>query len=286
MKSITPNRCQEELQQSGSADFGFAFGDQARFRVSVFKQRGFISMVLRQIPNAMLTPEQLGLPDVCVKLVMRPRGLFLVTGPTGSGKSTTLASLINYINESVDHHIITIEDPIEFFHYHKKSTINQREVGVDVPAATVIVLMRHPFDIAASVVRLGWYDPASEPGDAFVTEGQSWCHRHSAAVRDVRAAHVEWCTYEELSAQTDGQSLEELIELVTTRRPTWRGLVSTRATREQRSATDFAGVPVTIEDAWRDRAYEYLVATGWSELYGRDSQQLQPVKQFLAGRRN
>ena len=134
MKSITPNRCQEELQQSGSADFGFAFGDQARFRVSVFKQKGNISMVLRQIPNNMLTPEQLGLPDVCVKLVMRPRGLFLVTGPTGSGKSTTLASLINYINESVDHHIITIEDPIEFFHYHKKSTINQREVGVDVPS--------------------------------------------------------------------------------------------------------------------------------------------------------
>ena len=134
MKSITPSRCQEELQQSGSADFGFAFGDQARFRVSVFKQRGFISMVLRQIPNSMLTPEQLGLPDVCTKMVLRPRGLFLVTGPTGSGKSTTLASLVNYINESVDHHIITIEDPIEFYHYHKKSTINQREVGVDVPS--------------------------------------------------------------------------------------------------------------------------------------------------------
>jgi twitching motility protein PilT len=69
-----------------------------------------------------------------VKLVLRPRGLFLVTGPTGSGKSTTLASLVNYINENVDHHIITIEDPIEFYHYHKKSTINQREVGVDVPS--------------------------------------------------------------------------------------------------------------------------------------------------------
>lgn len=134
MKSITPNRCQEELQQNGSADFGFAFGDQARFRVSVFKQRGFISMVLRQIPNSMLSPEQLGLPDVCTKLALRPRGLFLVTGPTGSGKSTTLASLINFINENVDHHIITIEDPIEFFHYHKKSTINQREIGVDVPS--------------------------------------------------------------------------------------------------------------------------------------------------------
>jgi len=134
MKSISPERCQRELQESGSADFGFAFGDMARFRVSVFKQRGDIAMVLRQIPNDMLTPEQLGLSEVVTKLCLRPRGLFLVTGPTGSGKSTTLASLVNYINENVDHHIITIEDPIEFYHYHKKSTVNQREVGVDVPS--------------------------------------------------------------------------------------------------------------------------------------------------------
>ena len=134
MKSIAPERCQKELQERGSADFGFAFGDLARFRVSIFKQRGNVSMVLRQIPNNMLTPQQLGLPEVCVKLVLRPRGLFLVTGPTGSGKSTTLASLVNYLNENVDHHIITIEDPIEFYHWHKKSTINQREIGVDVPS--------------------------------------------------------------------------------------------------------------------------------------------------------
>ena len=134
MKSITPDRCQRELQEMGTADFGFAFGDAARFRVSVFKQRGNIAMVLRQIPNDKLTPEQLGLSDVVVKLVLRPRGLFLVTGPTGSGKSTTLASLVNFINETCDHHIITIEDPIEFYHDHIQSTINQREIGVDVPS--------------------------------------------------------------------------------------------------------------------------------------------------------
>ena len=134
MKSIAPERCQRELQEMGTSDFGFAFGDKARFRVSIFKQRGNIAMVLRQIPNDMLTPEQLGLPEVLTKMVMRPRGLILVTGPTGSGKSTSLASLVNYINERVDHHIITIEDPIEFFHYHKRSTINQREIGVDVPS--------------------------------------------------------------------------------------------------------------------------------------------------------
>jgi twitching motility protein PilT len=134
MKAITPERCQAELAEKGGCDFGFAFGDMARFRVSVFKQRGSVAMVLRQIPNKMLTPEQLGVPEVCKKMVMRPRGLFLVTGPTGSGKSTTLASLINFINETTDHHIITIEDPIEFYHQSKRSTVNQREIGNDVPS--------------------------------------------------------------------------------------------------------------------------------------------------------
>ena len=133
MKSITPERCQRELQESGSTDFGFAFGEAARFRVSVFKQRGFISMVLRQIPNDKLTPEQLGLPEAVVKMVHRPRGLFLVTGPTGSGKSTTLASLINLLNETLDHHIITIEDPIEFYHDHIESTISSQSGAANVP---------------------------------------------------------------------------------------------------------------------------------------------------------
>jgi twitching motility protein PilT len=133
MKSITPERCQQELQQSGSTDFGFAFGDKSRFRVSVFKQRGNTGMVLRQIPNKLMSMDDLHTPPVMKDLIMRPRGLVLVTGPTGSGKSTTLAACIDYLNENVDHHIITIEDPIEFYHYHKKSTVNQREVGVDVP---------------------------------------------------------------------------------------------------------------------------------------------------------
>ncbi|WP_425400867.1 type IV pilus twitching motility protein PilT [Aeoliella sp.] len=132
MKSITPDRCQQEFQETGSTDFGFAFGEQARFRVSVFRQRGKVAMVLRQIPVELWTMDQLNLPQVFKKMILRPRGLVLVTGPTGSGKSTSLAAMVDYINENVDHHIITIEDPIEFQHNHKKSTINQREVGVDV----------------------------------------------------------------------------------------------------------------------------------------------------------
>ena len=132
MKSITPDRCQQEFQESGSTDFGFAFGDQARFRVSVFRQKGNVSMVLRQIPLKMMSMDDLAVPPIFKDLIMRPRGLVLVTGPTGSGKTTSLAAMVDHINTTVDHHIITIEDPIEFYHDHKKSTINQREVGVDV----------------------------------------------------------------------------------------------------------------------------------------------------------
>jgi twitching motility protein PilT len=134
MKSITPERNQQELQEEGGTDFGFAFADKCRFRVSVFKQKGVISIVLRLIPFKMLTFEELGLPKICAALCRRPRGMFLVTGPTGSGKTTTLATMINYINENFDRHIVTVEEPIEYYHNHKKSVINQRSVGVDVPS--------------------------------------------------------------------------------------------------------------------------------------------------------
>jgi twitching motility protein PilT len=134
MKSITPDRNQQELQEEGGTDFGFAFGDEARFRVSIFRQKGNISLVLRLIPTKIMSFEEIGLPEICAALCRRPRGMFLVTGPTGSGKTTTLACMVNYINENFDRHIITIEEPIEYYHAHRKSIINQREVGVDVPS--------------------------------------------------------------------------------------------------------------------------------------------------------
>jgi twitching motility protein PilT len=134
MKSITPERNQQELQEEGGTDYGFAYGDAARFRVAIFKQRGNVSMVLRKIPTRLMSFEEIGLPKICAALCRRPRGLFLVTGPTGSGKTTTLASMINYINENFDRHIVTVEEPIEYYHVHKKSIVNQREVGIDVPS--------------------------------------------------------------------------------------------------------------------------------------------------------
>src|SRR5215203_5665882 len=133
MKSITPERIQQEYEEQGSGDFGFAYGEEARFRVAIFKQKGNCSLVLRKIPNKILTFAQIGLPQMAEQICRRPRGMFLVTGPTGSGKTTTLACMINYINENFDKHVITMEDPIEYYHPHKKSIVVQREIGVDVP---------------------------------------------------------------------------------------------------------------------------------------------------------
>ena len=133
MKSITPDRCQQELQQCGGADFAIEYTGGVRFRVAVFRQRGTIGIVMRRIPSEFLTFEQIRMPEAIKRLINRPRGLLLVTGPTGSGKTTSLASMINFINNNYDRHIITLEDPIEYYHKHNKSLINQREVGTDVP---------------------------------------------------------------------------------------------------------------------------------------------------------
>jgi twitching motility protein PilT len=134
MLSITPDKYQQGVKLEGGADFGFAYLEKARFRVSVLKSKGNYGMVLRQIPNKMYSLREIGLPDKVRELLYRPRGLILVTGPTGSGKSTTLASMINYVNEHRDGHIITIEDPIEYYHQHKHCIVTQREIGADVPS--------------------------------------------------------------------------------------------------------------------------------------------------------
>lgn len=133
MKAITPDRCQQEIQEKGGSDFAIEYVDGYRFRVAVFKQRGNIGIVMRRIPSQFLTFEQVGMPEAIRSLIVRPRGLILVTGPTGSGKTTSLASMLNFLNDNYDRHIITLEDPIEYYHSHKKCTVNQREIGLDVP---------------------------------------------------------------------------------------------------------------------------------------------------------
>ncbi|MHC5053053.1 MAG: type IV pilus twitching motility protein PilT, partial [Planctomycetota bacterium] len=133
-ESITPERMMTEFREQGSADFGFAHGQRARFRVAIFRQRGHAALVARLIPNRLMTFDEIGLPQAVRKLCERPRGLILVTGPTGSGKTTTLATMLDAVNTTLDRHILTIEDPIEYYHDHKKSIVNQREVGVDIPS--------------------------------------------------------------------------------------------------------------------------------------------------------
>lgn len=130
--AMAPKQNLEELEEGGTSDFAIAHGDKARFRVSIFRQKGMWGAALRLIPNKLLSMEQIGLPESVRNLLNRPRGLILVTGPTGSGKTTTLASMIDFINETQDLHIITVEDPIEYYHQHKKSVVMQREVGHDV----------------------------------------------------------------------------------------------------------------------------------------------------------
>ncbi len=127
---ITPEHKIKVFEETGDVDFGYEIPGLARYRANYFMQKNGVGAVFREIPNTILTAEQLGLPTVVSKLAMLPRGLVLVTGPTGSGKSTTLASIIDVANRHRKDHIITVEDPIEFVHQSQGCIINQREVGL------------------------------------------------------------------------------------------------------------------------------------------------------------
>ncbi len=129
--SVLTDKQKEKFETMNELDLSFGIKDVGRIRMNVFRQRGSVAASLRSIPTIPPTFEQLGLPKIVNQLVDLPKGLVLVTGPTGAGKTTTLASMINYINEHKSGHIITIEDPIEYVFYHKNCIVNQREVGTD-----------------------------------------------------------------------------------------------------------------------------------------------------------
>lgn len=131
VEQMIPGRLVERFNTEGEIDFSYAINGIGRFRVNIFKQRGTLSFVIRLVNSDIPDPQDLGLSSSVIELTTKKRGLILVTGPTGSGKSTTLASLINIINKNYSKHIITLEDPIEYLHRHAKSIVNQREIGID-----------------------------------------------------------------------------------------------------------------------------------------------------------
>jgi twitching motility protein PilT len=158
-EKLTPDICQrliyslltdqqrQVFEAKSELDLSFGIKGVGRVRMNVFRQRGSVSAALRSIPNIFMSFEELGLPEVTYEVISRPRGLIVVTGPTGAGKSTTLASIIDYLNENRTGHIITIEDPIEYIHHHKKCIVNQREIGQDTSsfsAALKYVLRQDP----------------------------------------------------------------------------------------------------------------------------------------------
>lgn len=130
---ILDGRRREELGRDGQTDFAYAVAGMGRFRVNVFRQRGTLAAVIRNLPYVIPKPQDLGIPSEVVELCTKRRGLILVTGPAGNGKSTTLASLIQNINQKYARHIITLEEPIEYLHKHERSIVNQREIGTDAP---------------------------------------------------------------------------------------------------------------------------------------------------------
>lgn len=130
-KELIPKPLWNSFIQQGELDFNYELDGISRFRLNIFRQRHHISVAIRIIHNKVPTLEALNIPSIAEKLMEKPQGLILVTGPTGSGKSTTLAAMIDYINRNFSKHIITLEDPIEYIHTHKRSIVNQREIGPD-----------------------------------------------------------------------------------------------------------------------------------------------------------
>ncbi|HOX23288.1 MAG TPA: ATPase, T2SS/T4P/T4SS family, partial [Elusimicrobiales bacterium] len=151
--SLMNDAQRQRFEAVNELDFAFGIKGMGRLRMNVFRQRGLVGAAIRAIPSKYKTFEELNLPYVVYDLMKLRRGLILVTGPTGSGKSTTLASMIDFLNTNFSYHIVTVEDPIEYVHTHKKSIVNQREVGADTE--TFAAALRHILRQDPNVILVG-----------------------------------------------------------------------------------------------------------------------------------
>jgi twitching motility protein PilT len=246
------------LLKQGSVDLSYSITGKTRFRVNIFSQRGTYSIVLRVIPSGVPTIEELGLPGQLNKIAEERNGIVLLTGPTGSGKSTTLAAIINRINMDKAYHIVTIEDPIEYLHRHKKSTINQRELGADVPSfalalraalrqAPKVILVGEMRDLETTEIAL----EAAETGHLVL----STLHTIDASktvdrivgifpkdeeqqIRTRFSQTFKWIVSQRLVPRADGQGRLGVCEILRTSQRTREYIASGEAEKEGRSLVD------------------------------------------------
>ncbi|MBN1368911.1 MAG: type IV pilus twitching motility protein PilT [Dehalococcoidaceae bacterium] len=190
---ITSSEQRQVFERERELDFAYSVSGLARYRVNVMQQRGTLSMAFRMVPFKILTIEELGLPQVCKQLILKPRGMILVTGPTGSGKSTTMAAMLDYLNETRACNVITIEDPIEYLHRNKKCLIAQRDLGDDT----------HSFDAALK------HSLRQDP-DVIVVGEMRDTETMSIAIRAAETGHLVMGT---LHTRDAAQTVDRIIDM-------------------------------------------------------------------------
>lgn len=257
---ITEEHC-KRIEEVGGVDFGFSFKNLARIRVSCFKERGNYALALRPLPNTFFSFEQIGLSEKVIELLNRPRGLILVTGPTGSGKTTTLATMLNYINENHPRHIITVEDPIEFLHPHKKALVTQREVGQDV------------LDFSEAVVKALRQDP-----DVILIGEMRDLATMEAAIRAAETGHLVFATLHTTGA---ARTVDRIIDVFPSNQQA--------QVRIQLSSTIVAAISQTllprVEGTGRIAAFEIMTATPAIRNLIREGKTYQIVSEIQTGAR-
>jgi twitching motility protein PilT len=260
-REIISEEHRKKIEEVGGVDFGFSFQDKARIRASCFKERGNRALSLRPLPNRFFSFGEIGLSEKVIELLTRPRGMILVTGPTGSGKTTTLATMINYINENLPKHIITIEDPIEFVHPHKKGLVTQREVGQDVS------------DFSEAVVKGLRQDP-----DVILIGEMRDLATMEAAIRAAETGHLVFATLHTTGA---ARTVDRIIDIFPTHQQS--------QVRIQLSSTLVAVVSQTllrqIDGAGRFAAFEIMITTPAIRNLIREGKTYQIVSEIQTGAR-